>query len=177
MPRVSRRNRSPIDYLTLNDGLEEDTPASPKCQKRGANRPRSEPSSRRIWAQQQIGSPKADTTLPGIPTRDSLTLGASTSTEAQPSTSLVGVQPTNESGHGVEQTLTGVQTCDTLPDLVLNHPETATASGEQELDVANVLLSLGDSLESTLDAVDDNADLMPIGGGSNAPIDVAPEPL
>ena len=30
---------------------------------------------------------------------------------------------------------------------------------------------------STLDAMDENADLMPIGGGTNTPIDVAPEPL
>ena len=61
--------------------------------------------------------------------------------------------------------------------MVLNRSEATIPSGEQELDVANALLSLGDSLESTLDTIDDNADLMPVGGGTNAPIDVAPEPL
>ena len=51
VPRSSKRNRPSIDYLTLNDGLEEDTPVSPKRRKRNANRPKSEPSSRRFWAQ------------------------------------------------------------------------------------------------------------------------------
>ena len=176
-PRASKRNRPPIDYLILNNGLEEDTPVSPKHRKRGANRPGSEPSSRRLWAQRQIGSPKASVTLPGIPTGDLTTSVPSTSTEAQPSTSLVGVQTISESVPDAGQTLTGVQTADTLPDLILNRYDTATASGEQELDAANTLLFLGDSLESNLDAFDDNADLMPIGGGANAPIDVAPEPL
>ena len=166
VPRVSKRHRPPINYLTLNDGLEEDAPVSPKHQKRGANRPKSEPSTRRLWAERQMGSPKSDATLSGILTMDLTT--------PQPSTSLVGIQPAESTG---ERTLTGVQPGDTLPDIVLNRPDTTTTSGEQELNAANILLSLGDSIEPTQDVMDDNADLMPIGGGSNAPIDVAPVPL
>ena len=64
-----------------------------------------------------------------------------------------------------------------LPDLVLNRTGVNTNSGDQELEAANVLLSLGDSLESTLDDADDNADLMPIGGVGTVPIDIAPQPL
>ena len=36
-PRVSKRNRPQIDYLSLNDGLDEDTPTSPKQRKRNVN--------------------------------------------------------------------------------------------------------------------------------------------
>ena len=121
-----------------------------------------------------MGSPKADATLPGVPTDDSTTPLPSTSAETQPSTPLVGVQSAKPNA---AQTLAGIQTGDTLPDLVPNHSDTAATSGEQEINAANILLSLGDSIESTLDVIDDNADLMPIGGGTNAPIDIAPEPL
>ena len=94
-PRVSKRTRPQIDYLTLNDGLEEDAPISPKCRRRNSARPRSEPSSRRLWAQRQMGSPRAKTTLSGISTSSTEPV-PSTSTEAQSSTSLVGVQPVTD---------------------------------------------------------------------------------
>ena len=47
---------------------------------------------------------------------------------------------------------------------------------EEDLEAASTLLSLGDTLEDTLDEGDDNALLMPI-GGANVPEDVAPQPL
>ena len=156
--------------------MEEETPISPKRRKRNAARPKSEPSSQRLWAQSQIGSPRAKTTLSGVP-MSSIGPVPSTSTEAQPSTSLAGVQSVTDLVQDADQSLTGIQANDTLPDLVLNRTEVNTTSGKQELDAANVLLSLGDSLESTIDDVEDNAGLMPIGGGANAPIDVAPQPL
>ena len=42
--RSVRSSRLPIDYLTLNDGLDENTPISPKRQKKNTYRPRSGPS-------------------------------------------------------------------------------------------------------------------------------------
>ena len=77
---------------------------------------------------------------------------------------LAGVQPSSKPESEKNQTLSGVPANDTLPDLVLNRTGANTNSGDQELEVANVLLSLGDSLESTVDDADDNADLMPIWG-------------
>ena len=75
------------------------------------------------------------------------------------------------------RTLIGVPTGDTLPDLVTNSSGVDINSGAQDLEAANVLLSLGDSLESMLDDPDDNANLMPIGGEGIVPVDAAPQPL
>ena len=47
---------------------------------------------------------------------------------------------------------------------------------EEDLEATSTLLSLGDTLEDTLDEVDENALLMPI-GGANVPEDVAPQTL
>ena len=49
-------------------------------------------------------------------------------------------------------------------------------STEEDLEAASTLLSLGDTLEDTLDEEEENALLMPI-GGANVPEDVAPQPL
>ena len=107
--------------------LEEDTPTSPKRRKRSTAQPRSEPSSRRLWAQRQIGSPRAKATLSGVPT-SATELAPSTSTEAQPSASLAGIPPVNEPGQDVNRTLTGVLANDTLPHLVSNHTGVTTNS-------------------------------------------------
>ena len=174
--RVSKRNKPQIDYLALNDGLDEDAPLSPKRRKRGSARPKGEPSSRRLWAQRQIGSPRADSTFSGVPSTSG-DLAPSTSDATPQSASLAGVPPTSERGQNDNLTLTGVQTNDTLPDLVSNQTGVDQDKLDQDIDAARVLLSLGDSLESTLDDIDDNARLMPIGGGGHVPIDVAPQPL
>ena len=84
--------------------------------------------------------------------------------------------------------LTGVPTpenADTLPDLVLNcetlNPELPSATGveavstEEELDAIDVLLSLGEVHDNTLED-DDNAELMPVGAPTNI-IDAAPVPV
>ena len=82
-------------------------------------------------------------------------------------------------------TLEGIPNVDEqLPDLVLppsgNMPENKllvnVGNTEEDLEAASTLLSLGDTLEDTLDEGDDNAFLMPI-GGANVPEDVAPQPL
>ena len=54
--------------------------------------------------------------------------------------------------------------------------EIEAVSIEEELDAANVLLSLGDIRDGTQDDVNENVNLMPI-GGQNIPIDAAPEPI
>ena len=70
-------------------------------------------------------------------------------------------------------------TDNTLPDLVVNHPTDLNApmatNTFEDLEAASTLLSLGDTLEETLDDDNDNALLMPI-GMSNKPVDVAPQP-
>ena len=72
----------------------------------------------------------------------------------------------------------------TLPDLVVNRsdvPEAdlqllATTNTPEDLEAANTLLSLGDSLDDTIEEDDKNALLMPIGGVYN-PEDIAPQPI
>ena len=74
------------------------------------------------------------------------------------------------------------QTDITLPDLVVNRsevPETnlpAATNTPEDLEAANMLLSLVDSLEDTQEEDDENALLMPIGGANN-PEDIAPQPI
>ena len=72
----------------------------------------------------------------------------------------------------------------TLPDLVVNRsdvPEAdlqlpAATNTPEDLEAANTLLSLGDSLEDTLEEDNENALLMPIGDANN-PEDIAPQPI
>ena len=72
----------------------------------------------------------------------------------------------------------------TLPDLVVNRSEVPEADLQlpaatnmlEDLEAANTLLNLGDSLEDTLEEDDENAVLMPIGGANN-PEDIAPQPI
>ena len=52
----------------------------------------------------------------------------------------------------------------------------AATNTVEDLEAANALLSLGDSLEDTLEEDDDNALLMPIGGANNLE-DIAPQPI
>ena len=162
--RSVRSSRQPIDYLTLNDGLDENTPISPKHRKKNTYRPRSGPSAtRQSAAQHQTVS------------QDSHTATVS------PAAPLLPAAPAN-----IERAeLSGVPDEQGLPDLVIDHddnPEYPTttqeaeaASTEEELEVANTLLSLVDARDDTLEDDNENIMLMPI-GGANAPIDVAPEP-
>ena len=70
----------------------------------------------------------------------------------------------------------------TLPDLVVYRSEVpeadlpAATNTPEDLEAANTLLSLVDSLEDTQEEDDKNALLMPIGGVNN-PEDIAPQPI
>ena len=165
--RPVRSSRHRIDYVSLNDGYDEDsTPATKR--KKESFRPRSAPSTTRLSAHKMMNSQETEKTseLAAVPnTSDDTPLsGVSVPTSPNPIP------------------LSGVPTTDnTLPDLVVITPldqnaPTATNTFE-DLEAANTLLSLGDTLEDTLDDDDDdNALLMPIGGANN-PEDVAPQPV
>ena len=173
-PETSRHTRTAVDYLTLNDGLEDDEVSSPRHKKKPTYRPGSGPSATRQAAIKHTISPEAKTTdnqqptvglsvVPPLPAVPSMRQGA----QDQSIKSLTGV-PVNKD----EQ----------LPDLVLpsNDPAASQATGavstEEEMDAAETLLSLGEARDNTLDDDNENAMLMPI-GGPNTAVDVAPEPL
>ena len=153
--RSVRSSRRKIDYVSLNDGFDdEDSTPAKKCAKESF-RPRSAPSATRLSAHKRMNSPEANE-LPAVPSTSNVT-------------PFTGV------------TMTDI----TLPDLVVNQPPTEAPSDLNvpiatntidDLEAASTLLSLGDTLEDTFDDDDDNALLMPI-GGSNNPEDVTPQPL
>ena len=166
-PVISRSvcsNRKNIDYLTLNDGLEDNEVPSPKRRRKATYRPRSGPSSTRQAARKYTASPESqcvkdtgtNSTLPAVPPAVS---------KSTPSDELTGIP--NETDDQI------------LPDLVLKHEEpntTQAVSTEEEMDAAAALLSLGEVGNKTLDDNNENAELMPI-GGQNVPLDIAPWPI
>ena len=169
-PTVTRSvqsNRQNIDYLTLNDGLEDDEVSSPKRKKRTTYRPCSGPSATRQAARKHTAFPKPKsvpkmgntTTLPAVP---------SSTAKRAPDTDLTGIPSVTDD--------------QILPDLVPEQedPDTSQATGaistEEEMDAAAALLSLGEVRDDTLDGGEDNAELMPI-GGQNVPVDAAPKPI
>ena len=166
-PAVTRSihsNRQNIDYLTLNDGLEDDEVSSPKCRCRTTYRPRSGPSATRQAARKHTASPElqgitmtgASSTLPAVPPPTS---------KPAPSDELTGIP--NKTDDNI------------LPDLVREQEDpntTQAVSTEEEMDAAAVLLSLGEIRDDTLDDNNENAELMPI-GGPNVPLDIAPQPI
>ena len=150
-----------IDYVSLNDGYnEEEEPQPRKKRRKESYQPRSAPSASRISAHRIMGSP--NTTSTGDITVD-MPL-------AIPSTSRPSLDP--------------AQADITLPDLVVNRSDVpkadlqlpAATNTPEDLEAANTLLSLGDSLEDTLEEDDKNTLLMPIGGANN-PEDIAPQPI
>ena len=166
-PAVTRSvhsNRQNIDYLTLNDGLEDDEISSPKCRRRTTYRPHSGPSATRQAAHKHTASPEsqgvtmtgASSTLPAVPLP---------AIKPTPSDELTGI-PNKTDDH-------------TLPDLVLEQedPDTTQAvSTEEEMDAAAALLSLGEIRDDTLDNNNEKVELMPI-GGPNVPLDIALQPI
>ena len=166
-PVVSRSvcsNRKNIDYLTLNDGLEDNEVPSPKRRCKATYRPRSGPSSTRQAARKHTASPESQnvkdtgirSTLPAVP---------STVSKSTPSDQLTGIS--NETDDQI------------LPDLVLEHDEpdtTQAVSTEEEMDAVAALLSLGEVGNETLDDNNENAELMPI-RSQNVPLDIAPQPI
>ena len=168
-----RSGLPPIDYLTLNDGFDNDPVISPKKRKRPTHRPRSAPSATRVAAQKHTTSPEEQSA-------DKRSL--------EPSTSALSAVPSTSKATNIETPmLTGVptlQNADTLPDLVLNREtfnlELPSSTGvdpvstEEELDAIDALLSLGKVRDNTLEY--DNAELMPVGAPTNI-IDAAPMPV
>ena len=162
--RSIRSNRQNIDYLTLNDGLEDNKVSSPKRRCKATYRPRSGPSSTRQAARKYTASSESqgvkrtgsDSTLPAVPQ------SASSST---PSDELTGIPDKIDN--------------QILPDLVLEHenPDTTQAvSTEEEMDAVAALLSPGDMGNHNPDDNNENAELMPI-RGQNIPLDIAPQPI
>ena len=156
--RSIRSSRQPIDYLTLNNGLDEDTLSSPKCRKKNTHRPCSGPSAtRQAAAQKHPVSHEGHTpsALPAVP------------------------------ANAKQDKLSGIPDEQGLPDLVLENDDTEypmtrqeaeAASTEEELEAANTLLSLVEAHDDTLNDDTENATLMPK-GGQNIPVDTAPEPI
>ena len=165
--RTVRRTRQTIDYLNLNDGLEDDDVTSPKQKKRTKYRPGSGPSATRQAASKHTVTPesksalksKTMSTLPAVPTSTS--------------TSSSRIVPDHD--------LPGVLDEQKLPDLVLEHDNTNNSqamgaiSTEEEMDAAVALLSLGEIRDDTLED-DNNDELMPI-GGQNVAVDAVLEPI
>ena len=159
--RSVRSNRQNIDYLTLNDGLEDDEVSSPKRRRRTTYRPCSGPLAPRQATCKHTASPElqgvtktgASSTLPAVPPPAS---------KPTPSDELTGIP--NKTDNQI------------LPDLVLEQEDpntTQAVSTEEEMDVPAALLSLGEIRD---DDNNENAELMPI-RGPNVPLDIAPQPI
>ena len=157
----------PVDYVTLNDGFDNEPTVNSKKRKRVTHRPRSVPSATRVATQKHTISPEAkeasnkhnresDSTLSGIP--------STPTTHATTHPDLTG-KPGSENR---------------LPDLVTNR-ETDIAetvdpvSMEEELEITDTLLSLGEVRDNTIED-DDNSQLMPVGALTNI-MDAAPVPV
>ena len=162
--RSVRSNRQNIDYLTLNDGLEDDEVSSSKRRCKTTYRPHSGPSATKQATCKHTASPESQgiiktgssSTLPAVPPPASKTTS---------SDELTGI-PNKTDDH-------------ILPDLVLEQEDpdiTQATSTEEEMDAAAVLLSLGEIRDDIIDDNNENAELMPI-GGPNVPVDIAPQPI
>ena len=161
--RTVRSSRQSIDYLTLNDGLDDDIPISPKHHKRNTHRPRSKPSATRQASQKYEG--RSPPTLPAIPVSTKPAELPAVPSRAKPA-ELPSIPDKKQfSDLVLEQ--------DSSQDTIIES-EAGAANAEEELDAANVLLSLGYIRDGTQD--NENVNLMLI-GGQNVPIDAAPEPI
>ena len=162
-PHSVRSSRQPVDYVSLNDGYEDETPSPSIKRCKESHRPRSAPSATWLSAHKCKNSPDS-TALDG----DNPTTDAFTAIPTLAASTLEGVPNTDRQ----------------LPDLVLspsgsvpeNKSPVNVGNTEEDLEATSTLLSLGDTLEDMLDEGDENALLMQI-GGANVPEDVVPQPL
>ena len=145
----TKRTRAQVDYLALNDGLEEDTKPSPKKKKRVTHRPKGGPSTARIAAQKSMSSPESEcrsslssprpcSALTGVPV-ESTDPPVHSSTTNEHGTGLSGVlvgnaneTSTDLASSAADASLAGIPPPakttveeQTLPDLVLNRGTTA----------------------------------------------------
>ena len=155
--RTLRSNRQTIDYLALNDGLEEDMPDSPKQRKKNSHRPRGKPSATRQAAHKYTNptepkpssSTKDSSELQAVPppppkkTNDEL-LGVPTDQTPSEQQAVPPPPPAKPNDE-----LSGVSTEQILPDLLLEQggtsyqeapPGADTTGTEEDLDTAATLL-------------------------------------
>ena len=138
IPRKVHSSRQQIDYVSLNDGYEDETPEFPKRRHKESYRPRTVPSATRLSAHKGMSS------LELIAVEGDASMDAFS---AVPSTSG-------------DETLTGVSHAeDVLPDLVVNQPHNnpmipkpenlqgtvpLATNTLEDLEAASTFLSLGD---------------------------------
>ena len=160
--RKVRISRQPIDHVSLNDGYDEEEEPQPRKKRRKESyQPRSAPSASRISVNRTKGSPNTTTTEGDITIDTPLAIPSMSAASSD-----------------------SVQADITLLDLVVNRSEVpeadlqmpAATNTAEDLEAANALLSLGDSLEDTLEEDNDNALLMLIGTANN-PEDISPQPI
>ena len=175
-PPVTRSLRTrliPIDYVSLNDGFEDDTAATTRKKRRESHRPRSAPSATRVAAQKNSPEAKESmdkantskpTALTGVP-KPSISVpgGPSTLTGIQQVTNPDVDKPTAVPDASSQSTtlpvtatnLPGVPdssnlNADTLPDLV-NIRTSDAENTEGVRDAIDALLRLGGSGENQMD--------------------------
>ena len=72
-PHTVWSSRQPIDYVSLNDGYEDETPSLSKKRRKESHRPRSAPSATRLSAHKRMNSPESTALDGDNPTKDTLT--------------------------------------------------------------------------------------------------------
>ena len=192
-PSVTRNLRArlnPIDYVSLNDGFENETAAIPRKKKRESHRPRSAPSATRVAAQKNSPEAKESTdttdkttTLTGVPKPVTTTTLSGVQHVTQPDDHKVtALSEASSQSNTLPVTSTNLPGApdpsaldvNTLPDLV-NTRSTDAENAEGVRDAIDALLSLGGSVETQMDD-EDNAALMPIGVPTDI-VDAAPVPI
>ena len=152
-----------MDYVSLNDGFDDEPTADSRKRKRITHRPRSTPSATRVATQKHMTFPEAPEASNKDNKESNSTLSGATSSGVPPAG--VPSASTSTTLTIMNMELTGVPPAENiLPDLVRNRvPDTVeTVKTGEELEIADALLSLGEFRDDTIDG-DDNAQLMPIG--------------
>ena len=165
-----------MDYVSLNDGFDDEPTTDSRKRKRITHRPRGAPSATRVATQKHMTSPEAIEASNKDNKESDSTLSGITSSGIPPSG--VPSASTSTTFTIMDTELTGVPMAENiLPDLVRNHvPDTVeTVNTGEELEIADALLSLGEVRDDTIDD-DDNAQLMPVGAPTGI-TDVAPVPI
>ena len=195
--RSLRTRLNPIDYVSLNDGFEDDTAETTRKKRRESHRPRSAPSVTRVAAQKNSPEAKESTNNSNASKPTTLTGVPKPSNPAPDGTStLTGVQPVTKPDNDIDTALPGASSqSTTLPvtatklpgvpdssnlnlDTLLDLVDTRRSDAENVegvRDAIDALLSLGGSSENQMDE-EDNAALMPIGTPTGI-VDAAPVPI
>ena len=165
-----------MDYVSLNDGFDDEPTADSRKRKRITHQPRSVPSATRVAAQKHTTSPEAIEVSNKDNKKSDSTLSGVTSSGVPPSG--IPSASTSTTLTIMDTELTGIPMAENiLPDLVRNHvPDTVeTVNTGEELEIADALLSLGEVRDDTINE-DDNAQLMPVGAPTGI-TDAVPVPI